>query len=49
MDTNTKKLANEEFYPACTTYFEALRRKGKTDFSFEDEFYYTMPAISKIR
>jgi hypothetical protein len=49
MDASNKKLVNEEFYPACTAYFTALRRKGKTDYGFEDEFYYTMPAISKIR
>ncbi len=37
---------NEEFYSDCTTYFESLRKKGKSDFPFEDEYYFTMPAIS---
>jgi len=37
---------NEAFYKDCTAYFEALRNKGKSDDSFEDEFFYTIPAIS---
>ncbi len=37
---------NSEFYKNCTEYFEFLRKKGTTDFDFEDEYYYTMPAIS---
>ncbi len=40
---------NEEFYENCTKYFASLRQKGKTDDHFEDEFYYTMPAISQIK
>ena len=36
----------KEFYSNCTKYFEALRKQGKTDFEFEDEYYYTMPALS---
>ena len=36
-----------DFYITCMTYFEALRQQGKQDFGFEDEFFYTMPAISE--
>lgn len=37
---------NEEFYNNCAQYFEFLRKNGTTDFEFEDEYYFTMPAIS---
>ncbi len=37
---------NKEFYDNCTTYFEFMRKKGRTDYNFEDEYYFTMPAIS---
>jgi hypothetical protein len=37
---------NKEFYDNCTQYFEFLRKKGVTDYEFEDEYYFTMPAIS---
>ncbi len=37
---------NREFYENCTGYFEFLREKGRTDYEFEDEYYFTMPAIS---
>ena len=37
---------NKEFYKNCTQYFEFLRKKGATDYGFEDEYYFTMPAIS---
>jgi len=37
---------NAEFYANCATYFEFLRKKGDNDDSFEDEYYFTMPAIS---
>lgn len=43
-DENNSK--NIEFYENCSTYFEFLRKKGKNDDSFEDEYYFTMPAIS---
>jgi hypothetical protein len=46
---NSGKLGecrNEEFYSNCAAYFLALRKRGTTDDGFEDEFYYTMPAIS---
>jgi hypothetical protein len=35
------------FYANCMKYFESLRKQGKQDFAFEDEFFYTMPAISE--
>jgi hypothetical protein len=37
---------NTEFYTTCNEYFTALRKQGKNDDGFEDEFYYTMPVIS---
>ena len=37
---------NSEFYKNCNAYFEFLRKKGSTDYVFEDEYYFTMPAIS---
>ncbi len=37
---------NKEFYKNCTEYFEFLRKKGTVDYDFEDEYYFTMPAIS---
>ncbi len=41
-----KQKTNEEFYPNSTAYFASLRKKGKTDYGFEDEFFYIIPAIS---
>ncbi len=38
---------SNQFYEDCMKYFESLRKQGKQDFSFEDEFFYTMPAISE--
>ena len=37
---------NGEFYRNCSEYFESLRKRGLTDYGFEDEYYFTMPAIS---
>jgi hypothetical protein len=37
---------NKVFYKNCTEYFEFLRKKGTPDYDFEDEYYFTMPAIS---
>ena len=37
---------NKEFYKNCSEYFEYLRGKSTTDYDFEDEYYFTMPAIS---
>jgi len=41
-----EQIKNDEFYKNCTEYFEFLRKKGTTDYDFEDEYYFTMPAIS---
>ncbi len=38
--------SNDRFYAHCAAYFEYLRRRGLHDYPFEDEFYYTMPAVS---
>ncbi len=43
----TQDSQSNEFYTNCMMYFEALRKQGKQDFGFEDEFFYTMPAISE--
>lgn len=40
---------NTAFYSECTRYFESLRRRGKNDNGFEDEFFYTVPAIAGMR
>ncbi|MFM7796281.1 MAG: hypothetical protein ACKO7N_05895 [Candidatus Nitrosotenuis sp.] len=37
---------NSEFYATCNEYFAALRKSGKNDDAFEDEYFYTMPVIS---
>jgi hypothetical protein len=37
---------NKQFYENCTQYFEFLRKKNIVDYEFEDEYYFTMPAIS---
>ena len=37
---------NREFYKDCARYLEALRESGKSDDAFEDEYYFTLPAIS---
>ena len=39
---------NRDFYSNCRAYLDALQKRGKTDDSFEDEFYFTMPIISGI-
>jgi hypothetical protein len=44
MDSDLAK--NHEFYVNCSKYFAALRKQGKNDDLFEDEFFYTMPVIS---
>ncbi|HUU47790.1 MAG TPA: hypothetical protein VMW55_03305 [Nitrosopumilaceae archaeon] len=46
MEKNQEQEKNEGFYSNSTTYFEFLRHKGETDYEFEDEYYFTMPAIS---
>jgi len=39
---------NLQFHSDCNNYFESLREKGETDFEFEDEYFFTMPAISQM-
>ena len=43
---NHEMKKNDEFYKNCTEYFEFLRKNSTVDFEFEDEYYFTMPAIS---
>ena len=44
-----KTSGDNEFYTNCNAYFEHLRKCGRCDFGFEDEFYYTLPAVSSRR
>ena len=37
---------NKEFYVNCLTYFDTLRKSGKSDDVFEDEYFFTLPAVS---
>ena len=46
MQIDNQNTSNE-FYTNSMRYFEALRKTGKQDFGFEDEFFYTMPAMSE--
>ena len=39
---------NLQFHSDCNNYFESLREKGETDFEFEDEYFFTIPAISQM-
>jgi len=39
---------NSEFYKYCMEYFNALRKQGKNDDGFEDEYYFTMPGMSSF-
>ena len=41
-----KAEINKEFYVNCLTYFDALRKSGKSDDVFEDEYFFTLPAVS---
>ncbi len=43
---NHENDKNTEFYANCAAYLEFLRKKGDSDDNFEDEYYFTMPAIS---
>ena len=45
-DMQQEVTKNNEFYQNCTQYFEFLRKKSTVDYDFEDEYYFTMPAIS---
>jgi len=40
------EMSNETFYSDSRAYLDALQKKGETDDGFEDEFYFTLPAIS---
>lgn len=42
-----KHETNHDFYHDCLEYFESLRSSGSADNEFEDEYYFTMPAISR--
>lgn len=46
MDESHEQPKNDEFYSNSTAYFEFLRHRGETDYEYEDEYYFTMPAIS---
>jgi len=37
---------NNEFYANCLVYFDVLRKLGRNDDSFEDEYFFTLPVIS---
>ena len=37
---------NKEFYVNCLAYFDALRKSSKSDDAFEDEYFFTLPAVS---
>lgn len=42
------KDCNRDFYSNSRVYLDALQKQGRTDDSFEDEFYFTMPAVSGL-
>jgi len=41
-----KKEMNSEFYTNCSVYFDVLRKSGRPDDAFRDEYFFTLPAIS---
>ena len=41
-----KDEINKDFYVNCLTYFDTLRKSGKSDDVFEDEYFFTLPAVS---
>ena len=41
-----KDKVNKEFYVNCLAYFDSLRKSGKSDDVFEDEYFFTLPAVS---
>ena len=41
-----KKETNNEFYTNCLVYFDVLRKSGRSDDIFRDEYFFTLPAIS---
>jgi len=46
--TEKSMQGNSEFYKYCMEYFNALRKQGKNDDGFEDEYYFTMPGMSSF-
>tara|TARA_B100002049_G_C16036270_1_gene356820 strand:- start:851 stop:1045 length:195 start_codon:yes stop_codon:yes gene_type:complete len=40
---------NDEFYSNCSVYFDELRKTGRSDDGFEDEYFFTLPVISDSR
>ena len=40
---------NSKFYTNCLVYFDVLRKSGRSDDSFEDEYFFTLPAISNSK
>ena len=36
----------DSFHSECIAYFDYLRRSGRDDHGFEDEYYFTIPAVS---
>tara|TARA_Y100000590_G_scaffold196351_1_gene222949 strand:- start:4808 stop:4957 length:150 start_codon:yes stop_codon:yes gene_type:complete len=44
----SENKANLEFHSNCNNYFDSLRKNGKNDFEFEDEYFFTLPAISEM-
>ena len=45
---SSQNNANLQFHSDCSNYFDSLREKGETDFEFEDEYFFTLPAISQM-
>ena len=43
---DNKDKVNREFYVNCSGYFDALWKSGKSDDAFEDEYFFTLPAVS---
>ena len=41
-----KEETNNEFYVNCSLYFDVLRKSDRSDESFEDEYFFTLPTIS---
>ncbi len=41
-----KNEIDNEFYTNCSVYFDVLRKSGRSDDIFRDEYFFTLPAIS---
>lgn len=44
-----KEIRNNTFFLECTRYFASLRRRGRNDTDFEDEFFYAVPAMTGMQ